>query len=76
MSRLEIEKGVPLPPKGSASRIYPFGQMEIGDSVFVPGRKSSNANSILTTWIRKGWKFTARNCEQDGAKGCRVWRVK
>jgi hypothetical protein len=68
----EIERGVPTPDH--ARRKYPFADMEVGDSFFVPGatpvRLTNAANSLKQCY---GWKrsFSARKV--DG--GARIWRV-
>lgn len=36
MSELVIEKGVAVPPPRGMRRLYPFNEMEVGDSFFVP----------------------------------------
>lgn len=70
-----IEKNVSmskLSPVGRKS-IYPFGQMEIGDSFKVPSDKLisvRNASSIYGT--RNGKKYTVRKME-DGTHRC--WRT-
>ena len=71
---MKIEKGIPLPKKGSQREGWSV--MEIGDSVFIPGERSGTVQGRLKYQIFKGWKFSARNCEQNGIKGCRVWRIK
>lgn len=67
-----IEDGVPLPLSGTRGRprIYPWDELEIGQSFFVPNKTSSE---FTTTGgqRRRGWKFKIRNV--DG--GLRVWRV-
>mgnify|MGYP007088038871 CR=1 FL=1 len=71
----EIEKGVPLvagtrghgaPPK------YPFAQMEVGDSFFVPGKKTTDIGGAITYPAKKlGWTFRSRTVEG----GVRIWRT-
>ena len=74
MSLYKIEKGIPVPgPRGS----YPLGQMEVGDSFFVPladGDKAKRAGIRSGMYVaakRLGCRFTVRAV--DG--GLRVWRV-
>jgi hypothetical protein len=70
-----IEKGVPAPPPNTRSTWHPFGQLEAGDSVFIPvkpGRSVPKIRSTAATFGRKrGWKMVSR--EQSG--GVRVWRL-
>lgn len=70
---IKVEKGVPIPRKGNCSRIP---AIEIGDSVFVPNKKSGQAQALIRHLIPKGQRYSARNCEVDGVAGCRLWRIK
>ncbi len=66
---IKIEKGIPVITRYR----YPFLEMEVGDSFFVPGFSSKDMSGSLTR-VRKlhpGWKFTTRTI--DG--GVRVWRI-
>lgn len=72
-TQFKIEKGIPVPAKGTGrASMYPWDDMEIGDSFFVKGKKSS-ALSATTKRIAKtrGFKFTVRQLEG----GVRVWRI-
>lgn len=70
-----VEKGHPIPRP--TTRVYPFGDMEPGDSFFVPPgenaeRTKNNVRCAAKAFgRRKGWKFTVR---KDG-EGVRVWRL-
>lgn len=74
----EIEKGIE-PPKGQMGRrrSYPFPDMEIGDSFFVPFEegdlKVKAAVQAAATHYgkRHGMKFATRSIEG----GIRVWRL-
>jgi hypothetical protein len=77
---VKIEKHIPVPPKqtGHSSRPskYPFDEMVIGDSVFVPAILIKGARTAASTLAKKhGWKFTTRKLEEGGQKGVRIWRV-
>ena len=73
-----IEDGVPMPRRrsGRPSKRYPFEQMEVGQSFFVPaaGRKNlaivSPYNKLLAPK-----RFVYRAWVQDGTSGFRVWRT-
>ena len=66
----EIEKSIPLPPKGSGSRIVEtLRSMDIGDSIVVPKNIHSN---IFLYAARAGIKVTSRKID---AEDMRVWRV-
>ena len=62
-----IEKGVALPTRALNGK-YPFAEMEVGDSFFVPKKRTIQTKSAAT---QLGFKFKVRHV--DG--GCRVWRV-
>lgn len=83
MSKFVIEKGVEIPKKkagpGSES-MYPFAQMEPGDSFFIPasGITQKNLQRRMATAAKRtgsaripGSKWTTRKVEG----GIRVWRV-
>lgn len=81
-----IDSDVPLPEKAKGGRRrgdwhrrtifkYPFHQMEVGDSFFVPDR---SLRGCLQVCVHKqnrstGAHFTIRVWRQDGVDGLRVW---
>ncbi len=77
----KVDKGIPYPliystrkPKGSK---YPFKDMEIGDSFFLPNHYQDFAglrSSIMTAANRFGIKVTISYNAEEG--GIRTWRVK
>jgi len=72
MSMLQkIEKGIPVPPEGK--RIYPWEEMEVGDSFVTrtPFLTSAIA-SARNASRRYGKKFRARRINDDQI---RIWRV-
>jgi hypothetical protein len=71
VSNFVIEKGVPLPGRGR-SPIYPFEQMEVGDSFAVPEDKR-HVVGPAAAWFgkRHGRKYSVRKT----TGGFRVWRV-
>lgn len=74
---IKIDKDVPLPEGAARSTTYPFEDMEINDSFFVPGKNSDQLTNAASHWRKKnGWSFACRNTEEEGVKGARVWRVK
>jgi len=67
----EIDKGVQLSHK-PRQYVYPYNDMELGDSFFVPNGKMPTVNAAnYRAFKRLGWKFSARKI--DG--GIRVWRT-
>jgi hypothetical protein len=78
MDNYKIERGIPI-PKHDWSRVkYPFVNMDIHESVFIPEEKTPN-NKLVTvvsvTGKRMGRKYVTRKREEEGVKGTRVWRV-
>jgi hypothetical protein len=73
---IEIEKNIPMPPRGARQGKYPFAHMEVGDSFFVRQTEASK-NSVISSvqWAKGkfGFRFTVR-ADNDNA-GWRVWRV-
>lgn len=76
-SEFKIEKGIPI-PRSAHHRKYPFANMSVGDSVFIPRGKWSDLAAAVTgicSAVRsyRDMKFTTRrDVENDGV---RVWRV-
>jgi len=75
----EIEKSIPIPEDWSRGRKqkYPFDNMEIGDSFFVPRDEEKATNLILSISSAKRRalpkQFTVRYIRTE--KGVRTWRV-
>jgi hypothetical protein len=83
-----IEKGIPVPPTISVSNRYPYADMDVGDSFFVPdttltahgkplkfsglASMTSRKGTEMTEALGKTYKFISRTVEG----GFRVWRVK
>lgn len=72
---IEIEKGVPLPDKHVRWK-YPFVDMAVGDSFFVPNKDTSQVSAMCKrAAARSGGRFTSAKAEKDGRSGVRVWRM-
>lgn len=79
-----IEKGVSVPPRMPTKRgsKYPFKDMDVGDSFFVPNPEGSEdianrlRNAAHRFGTRYGYKFSIRNLieGEDQVQGVRVWR--
>ena len=82
----KIEKGIPIPPKAerggnSAGRlgIYPWKEMEVGDSFFIPAKDRGDAKIIQlrvgsaakNQWQNHGRVIVTRSLPG----GIRVWRA-
>lgn len=81
MSEYKIDKGIEMPASREAK--YPFGEMEVGDSFFIPDKKRiADVRVYARNWIfkgpqalrevRAGYRFSIRLWED----GVRCWRVK
>jgi hypothetical protein len=74
----KIDKGIPIPAdvygdQRGAPRIYPWEEMEIGDSFIFPTAFRSSAHAIAAkASTRYGKKFKARKTADDQ---WRVWRI-
>lgn len=69
---LKIDKGVPMPKPAWGKLSELCKSMEVGDSVFFPGRSSG---SLAGSLVRFGYKFAKRTVTENGVKGVRVWRI-
>ena len=78
MAEIKIEKGIPIPGRrGGATVIYPWLELEIGESFFVPanGMPLHRVQQRLNParHIRFGHKFISRQMPEED--GVRVWRI-
>lgn len=69
---IKIDKDIP-PPDRTARTIYPFAEMEVGDSFFREGKAAAKAASIYSRG--KSVKFQSETRTEGGKKGERVWRI-
>ena len=72
---IKIAKKVPIPEVTGRGRkaIYPWKQMKVGDSFFVPNKTTQQFGASLgQARLRLKMKFTQRT-EKSGV---RVWRIK
>ena len=77
----QIEKDVPIPERhtGRGNRQFPFPEMQVGDSFFVPldGRIPSNVQQSIAGAGRQNRtmsRFTSRQVTENGVQGVRCWR--
>tara|TARA_R110002074_G_scaffold121968_1_gene256474 strand:- start:5107 stop:5325 length:219 start_codon:yes stop_codon:yes gene_type:complete len=71
---MNIEKDIPLPPKGRGRPAkYPFGKMDVDDSVFFEGEKAGGRvyNAAMVFGRNHSKRFVGRVA--DG--GLRIFRV-
>lgn len=74
MSEIKIEKGVPMPKPRAQRAKYPWRELGVGDSFFVPGaaRARCSVGAVHSAQrIGGGVRFTVRTVEG----GVRVWRI-
>lgn len=74
----KIEKGHPMPEfKSGAQNKYPWAQMEVGDSFFVPGSTAQKMRSAASHQAKRHppKRYICRKEVVDGVQGVRVWRV-
>ncbi len=75
--RFKIDKKIPLPDHYKTGKVskYPFPEMKVGDSFFVPG-KSTAVKAAAFNWSKRNkegkWKF----CSSARDGGMRIWRLK
>ena len=72
--RYKIDNNIPLP--SSREYRYPFADMDIGDSIFVPtavGRPENLAGYANSRHPER--KFVGRTRTEGGVAGYRVWRT-
>jgi len=70
---LSIEKGVPIPAEHGKQLglAYTVNQMEIGDAVFLEGRKSFSPRQRISLEQAAGVRLIYRKVES----GIRIWRT-
>lgn len=74
MMKFEIDKNIPIPTvRRGGYLIYPFSEMEVGDSFFVDdlGKGTALRNAACNYARRHGKRFTVQ-AEKDGL---RCWRI-
>ena len=83
--QFKIDKDIPL-PEDMRSRVskYPWGMMDVGDSLFLPIEKGDDGkrmkNRISQSCRNFGkkqepqWKYTLRYRLENEVSGVRVWR--
>lgn len=79
MSEIKIDNNVPIPAnagrRGKGS-MYPFSEMEVGDSFFVSRPQKTMTGSVSSAARKNSAKYTTRSVTENGVSGTRVWRIK
>lgn len=71
-----VEKGVPLPFRGTNVLRYPYDTMEVGDSFALPaGRYAAVSNTAGSYGKKHGRTFAIRKRVEEGAHVVRCWRT-
>lgn len=69
---IKIDTGIPLPDPKTGGSKYPWKDMDIGHSFFVPEQVTATFKTQITNaQKRTGFRFTSRRVEG----GIRVWRI-
>lgn len=77
---MQIEKGIPIPERKRGRKPkYPFGEMDIGDSVFfevaICGGMSQEQVAAHAYGKTSGKKFRTAKVNDGDRYGVRIWRV-
>lgn len=72
--KVDRNNGEPPPRKGGRPFKFPYMELGIGDSFFVPGRTHRHMTGIVSNARRRGIKLIMRMDEVDGEKGIRIFR--
>ena len=76
-----VEKGIPAPDYRTFEnrRYYPWKDMEVGDSFYVPARTDEGVTKLQvatsSTAIGAGKRLKTRYTVRQEGEGVRVWRV-
>lgn len=76
----ELEKGIPIPEikrgGGHIETIYPFAEMEIGDSFFIPAsaEKPEPVKSLASTVASANQRFAVKKVDAEGKPVMRTTR--
>lgn len=67
---MDIDDDIPIPASPTL-KLYPFEELEVGQSFAVPIAKKSSVQAIATRHSRNGKRFTTRTIGDE----MRVWRT-
>ena len=73
----EVDASVALPPP-SRQGVYPFADLALGESFFVPLNGESRLKvqrRLSVNGSRRPGRFVTRSLVEDGVPGIRVWRA-
>lgn len=70
-----IESDIPIPPPAGPRHKYPFMELNIGESFFIPNVKAKQISGTAAQYARRNnVKLLVRTWTKDGVEGARVWR--
>lgn len=78
---MRIERGVPLDRKRGREAVYPFSDMDVGDSFLVGVSGDARAvqrrvaSAASAAGKRLGYRFVTRQVNEGGEVSVRCWRV-
>lgn len=75
MSSFPVDDHIPMPNNAGGRVRYPWKQMGIGQSFFVPNIPESTRRGLPSAARYSGIKVVTRNVTENGVPGVRVWRV-
>lgn len=79
---INIDKNIPVPPRGVSKYRDTLANMKPGDSVFFAGFSTVGTkgpyNAAMTFQSEQKGKvaFQGRTVLEDGVRGVRIWRIK
>lgn len=71
--QIKIDRNIPVPSRNTR---YPFAEMQVGDSFFVPAKKVGTLLSASYAFRKKSDAFDRKFCARAENYGARIWRVK
>jgi hypothetical protein len=74
-TKIQVEKGVPIPDGEAPRENYPWGEMELGDSFFLPGDPDRMFDRLSRTARERRRRYGGRFLIRRVAGGARVWRI-
>ena len=77
MITIDKDKPQPLGLGRGAPRKYPFDELTVGESFFVPGLKAADLSGSIGAAKRRcpERNFSSRTVTENGVTGARVWRI-
>ena len=73
---IEIDKNVPLSRSLRETKKYPWADMQVGDSFFIPQISEITRGGLYTGAQRAARiKIATRRVTENGVEGVRVWRI-